>query len=193
MITRLEGNLIEKTPTYVVIDCRGVGYMVHISLQTFSRLPESGTCQLFTTYIVREDAHLLYGFAEQHERKLFEQLISVSGIGAATARVILSSLTAAELAQHISGGNAGALQRIKGIGAKSAQRIIVDLKDKIVIDPSLSTAAVSASPVTDEALAALVMLGFSRQNAEKALERTIREEGTRRPVEEMIKSALKYL
>lgn len=193
MITQLQGKIVEKTPAYVVIDCQGVGYMVNISLQTFSALPDSGNVLVYTSFIVREDAQILYGFAGKSERHLFEQLISVSGIGASTARIILSSLNARELGSYIQEGNAAALQRIKGIGAKSAQRIIVDLKDKIGKDSPLPDVTEATTPVKSEALAALIMLGFSRQSAEKALDRTMKEEGGSRPVEEMIKSALKYL
>lgn len=193
MITQLEGNIAEKTPTYAVIDCMGVGYQVHISLNTFSKIPTTGKCKLYTLLIIREDAHLLYGFADKHERQLFELLTSVSGVGASTARMILSSLNPSELEQVIASGNVRALKSIKGIGEKSAQRIIVDLKDKITKETvHVDTVMPFLNPLRDEALAALLALGFQKQAAEKAIDKTLKTVSTT-SVEELIKLSLKNL
>jgi len=193
MITQLEGNIVEKTPTYVVIDCMGVGYQVHISLNTFSKIPSVGKCKLYTHLIIREDAHLLYGFADKHERQLFDLLISVSGVGASTARMILSSLNPSELEQVIASGNVSVLKSIKGIGEKSAQRIIVDLKDKIAKDlVSTDTVLPFLNPLREEALAALLALGFQKQAAEKAIDKSIKTSSVSN-VEELIKLSLKNL
>jgi Holliday junction DNA helicase RuvA len=193
MITQLEGNIVEKTPTYLVIDCIGVGYQVHISLNTFSKIPSVGKCKLYTLLIIREDAHLLYGFADKHERQLFELLTSVSGVGASTARMILSSLNPSELEQVIASGNVAALKSIKGIGEKSAQRIIVDLKDKIAKEiVSTDTVLPFLNPLREEALAALLALGFQKQAAEKALDKSIKTSSVSN-VEELIKLSLKNL
>jgi Holliday junction DNA helicase RuvA len=193
MITQLEGNIVEKTPTYLVIDCMGVGYQVHISLNTFSKIPSVGKCKLYTLLIIREDAHLLYGFADKHERQLFELLTSVSGVGASTARMILSSLNPSELEQVIASGNVATLKSIKGIGEKSAQRIIVDLKDKIAKEiVSTDTVLPFLNPLREEALAALLALGFQKQAAEKALDKSIKTSSVSN-VEELIKLSLKNL
>lgn len=193
MITQIEGNIIEKTPTYVIIDCMGVGYQAHISLNTFSKIPSSGKCKLFTLLIIREDAHLLYGFADKHERHLFELLTSVSGVGASTARMILSSLNPSELEQVIASGNVVTLKSIKGIGEKSAQRIIVDLKDKISKEVVRADNVLPfLNPLRDEALAALLALGFQKQAAEKAIDKSIKASSVS-TVEELIKLSLKNL
>lgn len=193
MITQIEGNLVEKTPTYVVIDCMGVGYQAHISLNTFSKIPSSGKCKLFTLLIIREDAHLLYGFADKHERHLFELLTSVSGVGASTARMILSSLKPSELEQVIASGNVATLKSIKGIGEKSAQRIIVDLKDKISKEVVHADNVLPfLNPLRDEALAALLALGFQKQAAEQAVDKSIKASSAS-TVEELIKLSLKNL
>jgi len=131
MITQLKGRLVEKSPTDVVIDCNGVGYMVHISLNTFSKLTDSESITLFTHLQVKEDSNTLFGFYEKTERNLFRQLISVSGIGASTARTMLSSLTPKEIQSAIISGNVSTIQSVKGIGLKTAQRVIIDLKDKV--------------------------------------------------------------
>ena len=194
MITYLEGRLAEKTPTYAVMDCNGVGYLLHISLNTYTRLPDSERCKVHTLLIIREDAHVLYGFADKQERQLFEQLISVSGIGAATARMMLSSLSPAELEQAIINGNVGLLKGIKGIGEKSAQRVIVDLRDKLAKQGPISEASMPfKSNIKDEALAALVMLGFAKNAAEKAVDKAMKTSEAEQSVEELIKQALKYL
>ncbi len=197
MITHIEGKLIEKNPTYVVIDCGGVGYFINISLHTYSKIDDTEKCKLYTHFAVREDAHTLYGFAEQLERHLFRHLISVSGVGAGTARMVLSSLSPDEVHQAILTKDVALLQSIKGIGAKTAQRIIVDLKDRLEKE-GISADAVSAVPETsnkikNDALSALVMLGFAKSAAEKAINQVLKTEGVELSVEHLIKASLKNL
>lgn len=195
MYNHFEGKLAVKTPTYAVIECGGVGYQLNISLHTFSQLPDTGDCRLYAHLAVREDALVLYGFGDEDERELFRQLISVSGVGPGTARMILSSMTPGEIVQAIQTGNVGALKSIKGIGEKSAQRIIVDLKGKIGKEMTGATIPVFAADnkIREEALSALVMLGFARNVAEKAVDKSIKAEGNVVSVEHLIKLALKNL
>lgn len=194
MYNHFEGRLVEKTPTYAVVDCAGVGYLLHISLNTFSKIGSSEKCRLYAHLAVREDAHTLYGFADQEERAIFRQLISVSGVGASTARMILSSLSPGEVTQAILSGNVAALKSIKGIGEKSAQRIIVDLKNKLGKEEVPMEFFVSSNNTArEEALSALVMLGFARNTADKALEKVMKAEGNGASVEQLIKQALKNL
>lgn len=193
MIAQIKGRLIEKTPTYVVIDCNGVGYELKISLNTYSKLGDSEVCLLYTHFVVREDAQLLYGFKETSERELFRLLISVSGVGSATAMMILSSLSPNETKQAILNSDVVTLKGVKGIGAKSAERIIIDLRDKIAkVDSGTAISLPANNTVKEEALSALVMLGFGKNPAEKALNKIMatKEELT---VEELIKSTLKNL
>ena len=193
MIAQISGRLIEKTPTYVVIDCNGVGYELKISLNTFSQIGEGETCLLFTHFVVREDAQLLYGFKETSERELFRLLISVSGVGSATAMMILSSLSPNETKGAILTGDVNTLKGVKGIGAKSAERIIIDLRDKIgKIDGAATISLSTNNTIKEEALSALVMLGFSKNPAEKALNKTL-SSGEELTVEELIKRTLKNL
>lgn len=193
MITHIEGKLVEKTPAYAIIDCGGVGYMIHISLNTFSKIGANENCRLFTHLAIKEDAHTLYGFADQSERHLFRQLISVSGVGAATARMILSSLSPSEITQAILTGNVAVLKSIKGIGEKSAQRIIIDLKGKLgKEDTGVDFTITSHNKSRDEALSALVMLGFAKHIAEKAVDKALRTEASA-SVEQLVKVALKNL
>jgi Holliday junction DNA helicase RuvA len=195
MYNHFEGKLSVKTPTYAVIDCSGVGYQLNISLNTFSKIPDTGNCKLFAHLAVREDALVLFGFADEEERELFRQLISVSGVGPGTARMILSSMSPSEIVQAIHSGNVAALKSIKGIGEKSAQRIIIDLKGKFAAGSS------SSSPITfsadnkmrEEALSALVMLGFAKNVAEKAVDKALKAEGNAVSVEHLLKLALKNL
>jgi Holliday junction DNA helicase RuvA len=191
MIAQLDGKLVEKNPTDLVIDCGGVGYEVKISLNTFSALGSSEHVILYTKMIVREDAQLLYGFAEKTEREMFNHLISVSGIGPNTAMIMLSSLVPAEIASAIQSEDVKTIQSIKGIGAKTAQRVIVDLKDKM-LKMAFSTENIFNANNTNQfdALTALVSLGFDKKAAEKVIDRISTGEES---VEQLIKEALKVL
>jgi Holliday junction DNA helicase RuvA len=196
MYNHFEGRLIEKSPTHAVIECGGVGYLLHISLYTYSKLPESEkNCRLLAYLAIREDAHVLYGFIDEAERSLFKYLISVNGVGASTARIMLSSLNPTEIHEAISTGNAGTLQKIKGIGAKTALRIIVELKDKLSKLGTLEDVSVSIGINSNksEALAALMALGFAKPAAEKALEKASKSLAGEPSVEQLIKIALKFL
>jgi Holliday junction DNA helicase RuvA len=193
MIAHLQGRLAEKLPTEVVIDCNGVGYQVHISLHTYSLLPDSENIKLYTFLQVKEDAHTLFGFVEKSERELFKLLISVSGIGAGTARTMLSSMAPKQVIQAIASGDIATIQSIKGIGNKTAQRVILDLKDKVLKLYDLEEVYVSAYNTNkDEALSALEVLGFNKKLAEKAIDKIIKETPEAN-VETIIKQALKNL
>ena len=193
MIAHLEGRMVEKTPTEVVIDCHGVGYHVNISLHTFSLLPDSEKIKLFTFLQIKEDAHTLFGFVEKAERELFKLLLSVSGVGASTARTMLSSLEPRDIIQAVGSGNLGVIQSIKGIGSKTAQRIILDLKDKVLKLYDLDEVSLSGNNTNkDEALSALEVLGFNKKLAEKAIEKIVKENPSA-TVEVIIKQALKNL
>lgn len=193
MFDYIKGEIAELTPTYVVIDNAGIGYMINISLNSYTVLQGKTEAKMFVYEAIREDAHLLYGFVEKVERELFILLISVSGVGASTARMILSSLRPDELKQVIASGNANMLKSVKGIGAKTAQRIIVDLKDKINTgDDSLIITAPSSNENFEEALAALVMLGFTQQVSQKVLKKLYTENPSI-STEEAIKKALKMM
>lgn len=193
MYAYFDGTLVEKNPAYVVMDCNGIGYLLHISLHTFSKIPESGKCKLFAHQSIREDAHILYGFADQEERLMFRSLISVSGVGEATARVMLSSMSPADIQQAILSADVARLTSIKGIGEKSAQRIIVDLKNKLGKESFGSTPIIGGShnKLRQEALNALETLGFARNAAEKIVDKTLREEGNTLTLEELVKKVLK--
>lgn len=193
MITHIQGRLVEKTPTEVVIDCNGIGYHINISLHTFSLLPESENLKLFTFLQVKEDSHTLYGFVEKQERELFKLLISVSGIGANIARTMLSSLDPMQIIQAIASNDVATIQGIKGIGAKTAQRVILDLKDKVLKVYDIDdVSTVSRNTNKDEALSALEVLGFARKTAEKVIDKIIRDVPNA-SVEDLIKQALKNL
>jgi len=194
MYDYIVGKLAELTPTHSVVEINGLGYLVNISLQTYSAINGKNEVKLYLHQVIREDAHLLFGFYEAKERELFRLLISVSGVGASTARLILSSLTADELRAAILTENINLIKQVKGIGLKTAQRIVVDLKDKVVGDDFTSKQIMPAAHNTsrEEALSALVMLGFSKPATEKVLDQIIRESGGG-AVEELIKSALKRL
>lgn len=195
MYHHLRGRLVEKNPTYVVLECGGVGYMVHISLTTFSKLPQDESCMLYTSYIVREDAQILFGFADKSEREIFELLITVSGVGANTARLILSSLNPSEVVNGITSENVALLQSVKGIGAKSAQRIIIDLKGKVlktaVAEGEKDVIKVDVS-VRNEATQALEVLGFSRNQIDKVVSKLLNTDAEM-TVEKIIKQALNQL
>ncbi len=193
MIAHIQGKLVEKTPTEVVIDCNGVGYQINISLHTFSLLPDSDHIKLFTFLQIKEDAHTLFGFVEKAERELFKLLLSVSGVGASTARTMLSSIAPQQIIQAIASADVATVQSIKGIGAKTAQRIILDLKDKVLKIYNLEEVSVSQSNTNkDEALSALEVLGFARKSAEKVVDK-IAKENPDASVETIIKQALKNL
>ena len=193
MIAHLQGKLIEKTPTEVVIDCGGDGYHVNISLHTYSLLPQSETIKLFTYLQIKEDAHTLFGFVEKSEREIFKMLLSVSGIGASIARTMLSSLEPKQIIQALAVGDTGTIQSIKGIGNKTAQRAILDLKDKVLKLYDLDEVSMSQSNTNkDEALSALEVLGFNRKLAEKVVEKVLISD-PQASVESIIKQALKNL
>jgi holliday junction DNA helicase RuvA len=195
MIYQIEGKLIEKNPTYAVISAGGVGYMMQISLNTFTKIGDSEHCKLFTESVyIRDDMPKFYGFFDVAERNLFRQLVSVSGVGGTSALLMLSSLSAAEIQQAIVTGNVMLLKSVKGIGEKTAQRIIVDLKGKMGKEEFSSDFFVgSHNKIKEEALSALVMLGFNKLAADKVLDKVLKTEGTGQTVEQMIKSALKNL
>ncbi len=194
MYAYIDGKLVFKCPTYVVIDAGGVGYHINISLNTYGALKDEERCKLFTWLHVKEDGHTLYGFFEEGERRLFLHLISVSGIGPNTGRMILSSITPAEIQTAIVKGDVPLIQRIKGIGPKSAQRMILELQDKLKKEgPDSLISMPHHVTAKDEALSALVMLGFNKSVAEKALDAAIRSEGENLTVERLIKIALKSL
>jgi len=193
MYEYLNGRLAYKAPTHVVIDVGGVGYHVHISLHTYAQIKDREQCKLYISFQVREDAHTLYGFAEEGERRLFEHLISVSGIGPNTGRMILSSITPEEIQSAIINGNVPLIQRIKGIGPKTAQRMVLELQDKLKKQgPDALIAGPVRQSVPEEALSALVMLGFVRAQAEKVLA-GILQTAPQLTVEALIKEALKKL
>jgi Holliday junction DNA helicase RuvA len=193
MITQLKGRLVEKSPTDVVIDCNGVGYFVNISLHTFSQIPDSEVIKLFTHMQVREDAHILYGFSSVAEREIFRLLISVSGVGASIARTMLSSLSPKQVTEAIAGSDVATIQSVKGIGAKTAQRVLLDLKDKILKVYGLDDVSiVSSNTNKNEALSALETLGFTRKQAEKVCDSVVKE-NPQATIEEIIKQALKKL
>ena len=193
MITHIKGRLVEKNPTYVIIDCQGMGYEINISLHTFSLLPNDELLQLYTYLQVKEDSHTLYGFMEKQERELFKLLISVSGIGANIARTMLSSLVPEQIIQAIASNDVATVQSIKGIGAKTAQSVILDLKDKVLKIYNLEEVSTFSNNTNkEEALSALEVLGFARKSAEKVIDKFCRENPDA-TVENIIKQALKNL
>ncbi len=194
MINYLNGTLVEKTPTYVVIDCNGIGFELQITLNTYSHLPNENTpCKLITHLHVKEDARILFGFSSTEELNLFRLLISISGVGPSTAQIMLSAINASELASCIATENVKVLQSIKGIGAKTAQRIIIELKDKVTKMNIVSDKfSLRDNNFKIEALSALTSLGFAKQTAEKVLDKII-QENANLSVEELIKQSLKLL
>jgi len=193
MITHLQGKLVEKTPTQVVIDCGGVGYYVNISLHTYSLLPTTDFIKLFTHLQIKEDAHTLFGFVEKSEREIFKLLLSVSGIGSSIARTMLSSLDPKQITNAIASGDVVTIQSIKGIGSKTAQRVILDLKEKVLKLYDLDEVSMSQSNTNrDEALSALEVLGFVRKSSERVVEKIVKEV-PEASVEYIIKQALKNL
>ena len=193
MITHVSGKLVEKSPTSVVVDCNGIGYFIHISLHTFSQLTDDEHIKLLTHFQVKEDAQQLYGFVTSSEREIFRLLISVSGIGANTARTMLSSLTPKQVREGIASEDVALIQSVKGIGLKTAQRVIIDLKDKVLkiydIDGSITT---SNNTNKDEALSALEVLGINKKSAERLVDKIIKD-NLDITVEEIIKETLKNI
>ena len=193
MITHIQGKLTEKNPTHVVVDCNGVGYMLNISLHTYSQIPDSEHLKLYTHLQVKEDSHTLYGFSSIAEREIFRLLISVSGIGASIARTMLSSLTPKQVREGIASSDVALIQSIKGIGAKTAQRVIIDLKDKILKIYDIDEVSVSKGNTNkDEALSALEVLGFMKKQAERVVDKIVMAQPDA-DVETIIKQALKNL
>ena len=193
MIHHLKGKLVEKNPTHVIIECGGVGYFVNISLHTYSQIQEVEHIGLFTHLQVKEDSHTLFGFVEKSEREIFRLLLSVSGIGSSTARTMLSSMTPPQIRDAIANGDVPAIQAIKGIGAKTAQRVILDLRDKILKVYDIGEVSpYSNNTSKEEALSALEVLGFVRRQAEKAVDKVLSQDSSL-SVENIIKLALKNL
>ncbi len=194
MINHINGKLVEKAPTHAIIEAGGVGYFINISLLTYSKLKDNEACMLYTHLSIKEDAHTLYGFAEKTEREIFRKLISVNGVGATTARIMLSSLNSQEITIAIVSGDVDTLKSIKGIGTKSAQRIIVDLKDKLGKVEGLEENILTFNNNTnkDEALSALLALGFTKNIVEKVLIKVLKAQPDL-DVEGLIKAALKNL
>ena len=193
MIHHLKGKLIEKNPTHIIVECNGVGYFVNISLHTFSKLPDAELVNIYTHLQVKEDSHTLFGFSERSEREIFRLLLSVSGIGSSTARTMLSSMSPLEIRDAIANGNVASIQAIKGIGAKTAQRVILDLRDKILKVYDIDEVSLTPNNTNkDEALSALEVLGFARRQAEKVVNKVISQDPSL-SVENIIKLALKNL
>jgi Holliday junction DNA helicase RuvA len=193
MLDYIKGEIVELTPALVVIEVGGIGYIAHISLNTYTFLTGLKEVKLYVYEAIREDAHQLFGFSDKRERELFLLLISVSGVGANTARMVLSSLAFYELEGIISSGNASALKTVKGIGSKTAERIIIDLKDKVKISAEVPAHAATPVPeIAGEAITALVMLGFNQPASQKVVNKIIKE-NPGLTVEQLIKSALRML
>jgi Holliday junction DNA helicase RuvA len=193
MIAQVQGRLVEKNLTDVIIDCQGVGYFLNISLHTYSQIPDQENIRLYTQLLVREDAMTLYGFASKEERSVFNLLLSVSGVGASTARTMLSSLTPRQVRDAIVSEDIATIQGVKGIGAKTAQRVILDLKDKIIkLYGEETSGVISSNTNRNEALSALETLGYARKIAEKACDAVLKHSPSA-SVEEIIKLAFKHL
>ena len=193
MIHHLNGKLIEKHPTHVVMECGGVGYFVNITLNTYAAIPDEEHLRIYTHLQIREDAHTLFGFYSLAEREIFRLLISVSGVGSSTARTMLSSMTPAQVRDAIASEDVPAIQAVKGIGAKTAQRVILDLRDKVLKIYDLDEVSPESNNTNkEEALSALEVLGFARKSAEKVVDAALRQDPLL-SVEGIIKSALKNL
>lgn len=193
MITHIEGKLVEKNPTDVVIDCNGIGYFINVSLHTFGQIPDREHLKLYTYLQVKEDSHTLYGFSSKTEREIFKLLISVSGVGAMTARTMLSSLNPDQVKDAIASGDVPVIQSVKGIGVKTAQRVILDLKDKVLKVYGIDEVSVTQSNThKSEALSALEVLGFNKKQSEKMIEKLLNQQPDAN-VETLIKDALKNL
>ncbi|MEE1962205.1 Holliday junction DNA helicase subunit RuvA [Flagellimonas taeanensis] len=193
MIDHLRGRLVEKNPTYVVVECHGVGYFLNISLHTFSLLKDEENIYIYTHLLIKEDSHTLFGFMERSEREIFRLLISVSGVGSSTARTMLSSLSPTDVRDAIASGDVASIQAVKGIGAKTAQRVILDLKDKILKVLDMGEVSTESNNTNkEEALSALEVLGFARRQSEKVVEKVLSQDASL-SVENIIKRALKNL
>jgi len=193
MICHLKGKLVEKTPTYVIIECNGVGYKAHISLHTYSQIADSELIKLETLLLVKEDSQTIYGFFDKTEREIFKLLISVSGVGPSIARIMLSSMTPTQIQEAIVAGNVATIQSVKGLGAKTAQRLILDLKDKILKTFEMpKDLFIQNNTIKDEALSALEVLGYNRRQSEKTVQKLILEHADG-SLEDIIKLALKNL
>ncbi len=193
MITHLKGKLVEKNPTYAVVEVNGVGYLLHISLNTYSKISDSELVFLYTHLAVKEDSHTLFGFIDKIEREIFRMLISVSGVGPSIARTMLSSMSTDEIQQAIASGNVGVIQSVKGIGVKTAQRVLVDLKDKILKTFAIDEVSeIESNTNKNEALIALDVLGFNKKQCEKVIDKILLEDNAI-SVEVLIKKALKNL
>lgn len=193
MYEYIDGDFVEKSPAHIIVEASQLAYFINISVFTYSQVSSQNKGRLYLHFVVREDAQILYGFASREEREIFRLLISVSGVGANTARLILSSLSSSEVTQAILAGNVSVLQGIKGIGAKSAQRIIVDLKDKVGKGAGIDELFISQDNTNrEEALSALVALGFPKKSVEKILTRILSEQ-PELSVEELVKAALKFM
>jgi len=193
MITHIQGKMVEKNPDHVVVECNGIGYHVNISLQTFSNIPDQEHLKLFTHLVIRDDAHILFGFYSKTEREIFKMLISVSGVGPSIAITMLSSMDTPEIQQAIGSEDVSKIQSVKGIGLKTAQRVIVDLKDKILKSYEISEdLSVSNNTIKIEALSALEVLGFPQKRVEKVIQ-VILQNSPDISLEELIKQALKNL
>ncbi|MDG2059990.1 MAG: Holliday junction branch migration protein RuvA [Flavobacteriales bacterium] len=190
MISHINGKLVEKTPTYVVIDCNGVGYKLNISLQTYSAI-QTENCKLLTHLAVKEDSHTLYGFCTSEERDLFRKLISVSGVGTSTARMILSTYSAEEIVHYIITADVASIQHVKGIGGKTAQRIIIDLKDKVGKGKETSDLLFTQdNTIKEEALSALLALGLTKKVAYKKMEEVMKNHEGEITVEDLVRRSL---
>ena len=193
MINHIDGKLVDKTPTNVVIDCNGVGYFINISLQTFSKINDE-RCKLFTHLSVKEDSHTLYGFITENERKLFRHLISVSGVGPSTAQVILSTYKSDEIINYISASDVAAIKNVKGIGLKTAQRIIIDLKDKLTKSAISDEISLDLNnTIQNEALSALVALGFSKKIAQQKIDKALTNKQGNFDVETLVRESLSQM
>lgn len=195
MISYLKGEITWKTPTWIIVETGGVGYQVHISLHTYAQIEKLERVKIFTHLLIREDSHMLYGFAEESERSLFQHLISVSGVGPSTAQLLLSALTPDDIRAAIIGEQEQVFGKVKGIGPKTAKRIILDLKDKMVKTSAEAPLSLPAQDNTarQEALSALLALGFTQIQVQKALNTVLKENPSARNVEELIKAALRHL
>jgi Holliday junction DNA helicase RuvA len=194
MITQISGKLIEKNPTYAIVDCHGVGYFLNISLNTFSKIPDKENVLFYTHLNVREDSHTLFGFFDKLEREIFRLLVSVSGVGPSIARTMLSSMDCQQIQQAIASGDIPTIQSVKGVGAKTAQRVIIDLKDKILKTYTLTEDSLESTynTIKNEALSALEVLGYTKRQVDKLVQKII-QETPNISLEEVIKTALKNL